>query len=145
MVETLLSISEVFLFGEQVSDMSYKNKKGDPVRHFVRVYSFGFEGGYYTLDTPVIMLLEGSGDDPGESIPKDFRNSLSTDLRQWKCDKSDRSARLDEITGTVEDILLEVELGAGSVAGRVSGGRVSGGRVSGGRVSGGRVSGSKSD
>lgn len=150
MVETLLSISEVLLYGVKVSDMTYKDKKGDPVRHFVRVFGFGFEGGYYTLDAPVIMLLEGSGSEPAESTPPDFRNSLSTDIREWKSDKSDRTARLDEMTGTVEDILLEVELGgSGSVGrvsgGRVSGGRVSGGRVSGGRVSGGRVSGGKSD
>lgn len=150
MVETLLGISEVLLYGVKVSDMTYKDKKGDPVRHFVRVFGFGFEGGYYTLDAPVIMLLEGSGSEPAESTPSDFRNSLSADIREWKSDKSDRTARLDEMTGTVEDILLEVELGgSGSVGrvsgGRVSGGRVSGGRVSGGRVSGGRVSGGKSD
>lgn len=150
MVESLLSISEVLLYGEKVSDMSFKDKKGDPVRHFVRVFGFGFEGGYYTLDAPVIMLLLGAGSEPSESTPKDFRNSLSADTREWKADKSDRTARLDEMTGTVEDILLEVELGGnGSVGrvsgGRVSGGRVSGGRVSGGRVSGGRVSGGKSD
>ena len=149
MVETLLGISDVLLYGEKVGDMSFKDKKGDPVRHFVRVFGFGFEGGYYTLDAPVIMLLEGSGSEPSESTPKDFRNSLSADIKEWKTDKSDRTARLDEMTGTVEDILLEVELGGGSAGrisgGRVSGGRVSGGRVSGGRVSGGRVSGGKSD
>ncbi|MFK7994095.1 MAG: hypothetical protein AB8B87_08145 [Granulosicoccus sp.] len=145
MVETLLGISEVLLFGEKVSDMTYKDKKGDPVRHFVRVFGFGFEGGYYAVDAPVLMLLEGAGSELDESIPKDFRNSLSSNIRQWTCDKSDRTARLDELTGTIEDILLEVELGGNGAGSRVSGGRVSGGRVSGGRVSGGRVSGGKSD
>ncbi|MDC0434600.1 hypothetical protein OAM69_03105 [bacterium] len=140
MVETLLSISEVLLYGEEVTDMIYKGETG---QKFVRVYGFGFEGGYYTLDAPVIMLLGGSGAKLAKNTPEDFTNLLSADTKQWKCDKSDRTARLDELTGTVEDILLEVELGAGDAMGRVSGGRVSGGRVSGGRVSGGRVSGGR--
>ena len=142
MVETLLGISEVQLYGEAVTDMSFKNKKGDPVKQFVRVYGFGFEGGFYALDAPIIMLLEGAGSAPSDSTPKEFRDSLSANIKQWSCDKTDRTARLDELTGSVEDILLEVELGGGA-AGRVSGGRVSGGRVSGGRVSGGRVSGGR--
>lgn len=145
MTETLLSYSEVSLYGEKVTDMSYKEKKGDPVRHLVRVFGFRFEGNFYGLDAPVIMLLEGSGKEPDDSTPADVRHALSGKIREWVCDKSDHSARLDELTGTIEDILLEVELGAGGVAGRVSGGRVSGGRVSGGRVSGGRVQGGKGD
>ncbi|MFK7857526.1 MAG: hypothetical protein AB8B64_01815 [Granulosicoccus sp.] len=143
MVETLLSISEVLLYGEKVSDMTYKPPTGAPARNLVRIYGFGFEGGYYVLDAPVLMLLEGTGSETGDSTPQDFRDSLSGDVKQWTIDKSDRTVRLDELTGTVEDILLEVELGGGDMGGRVSGGRVSGGRVSGGRVSGGRVSGGR--
>ena len=155
MSETLLGISEVLLYGEVVTDMDYDNKKADPARHFVRVYGFGYEGGYYGMDTPIIMLLEGKGSSLAKSTPQDVKDSFSSDLKQWECDKSDHSARLDEMTGTIEDILLDVEIGGGGPGsrasggrvsgGRVSGGRVSGGRVSGGRVSGGRVSGDKSD
>jgi hypothetical protein len=136
MTETLFSYSEVSLYGEKVSDMSYKDKKGDPVSHFVRVFGFRFEGNFYGLDAPVIMLLEGSGKAPDDSTPADIRHALPDKIREWVCDKSDHSARLDELTGSIEDILLEVELSAAGNSGRVSGGRVSGGRVSGGRVQG---------
>ena len=145
MTETLLGISEVSLYGEKITDMTYKDKKGDPVRSFVRVFGFRFEGNYYGLDAPTIMLLEGNGATPAKNTPGEVKNSLSSDIKEWICDKSDHSARLDELTGSIEDILLEVELGGAGHAGRVSGGRVSGGRVSGGRVSGGRVSGGKPD
>ena len=145
MAETLLGISEVVLYGEKVTDMTFKDKKGDPVRNFVRVFGFRYEGSYFDLDTPTIMLLEGNGTAPNKSTPLEVKNSLSSDIKEWVCDKSDHSARLDELTGTIDDILLEVELGGSGHAGRVSGGRVSGGRVSGGRVSGGRVSGGKHD
>lgn len=168
MVETLLGISEVLLYGEKVEDMKYRDptkKKADgtdeidpktskpvllgPIKYFVRVLGFGFEGGHYVLDAPIIMLLEDTGHELTETTPKDVRNAFPSNIRQWTIEKHDRSVRLDELTGTIEDILLEVELGGGSggrvSGGRVSGGRVSGGRVSGGRVSGGRVSGGKAD
>lgn len=153
MAETLLGISEVQLYGEKVTDMTYENRKGDPRKHFVRVFGFEFEGNYYSLDLPIIMLLEGDGAELTDTTPKVVKDSFTTHIRKWSVEKYDQSVRLDELTGTVEEILLEVELagGGGRVSGgrvsggRVSGGRVSGGRVSGGRVSGGRVSGGKDD
>ncbi len=141
MTESLLGISEVSLYGEKVSDMSFNDMDGDPIRYFVRVYGYAFEGNYYGMDAPIIMLLVGDGAVLDDATPKDVKNSFSSHVRRWVCDKSDHSVRLDELTGSVESILLEAELTAGGAAGRVSGGRVSGGRVSGGRVSGGRVSG----
>ena len=145
MVETLLGFSEVLLYGERVTDMSFKDKKGDPVRTFVRVFGFRYEGNYFALDSPTIMLLEGNGSVPRKSTPSAVKNSLSSDIREWTYDKSDQAIRLDEAIGSIEDILLEAELSGAGHGGRVSGGRVSGGRVSGGRVSGGRVSGTKQD
>ena len=158
MAEKLLSVSEVLLYGEHVTDMTFIDPKGTrdkPVaaKYFVRVYGFGYEGGYYAMDAPVIMLLKGKGADlASTSAPKDVKDAFATDIKVWTAEKSDRSARLDELTGTIEDILLDIELGGGGrvsggrvSGGRVSGGRVSGGRVSGGRVSGGRVSGGKDD
>lgn len=61
MVETLLGMAEVRLYGEKISDMKYGNPPSKEPRGFVRVYGFGVEGQYYGLDTPTIMLLEGSG------------------------------------------------------------------------------------
>ena len=156
MSEKLLSISEVNLYGQVVTDMAYihAEKEGDPNRQFARIFGYGYEGRYYNLDAPILMLIDGGGDDVSStSPPKEVVDSFSTNMRVWTVDKSDSSIRLDTLTGSFEEILLEVELGneMGSVSGgrvsggRVSGGRVSGGRVSGGRVSGGRVSGGKAD
>lgn len=142
MVETLLGMAEVRLYGEKISDMKFGNPPSKEPRGFVRVYGFGFEGQYYALDTPTIMLLEGAGNTLKDSSLGEAVNFMSSDIKEWVCDKSDQSTRLEEFTGSIEEILLEFELGEEDHHdGRVSGGRVSGGRVSGGRVSGGRVSG----
>ncbi|OED43150.1 hypothetical protein AB833_04400 [Chromatiales bacterium (ex Bugula neritina AB1)] len=143
MTETLLGISEVLMYGEKVADMTYTDKADQPTRRFVRVYGFSYEGGYYHLDSPVIMLLAGEPSPIDNSTPADVKSALSGTMQVWTADKGDHSARLDETTGAIEDILLEAELGDHAHGGRVSGGRVSGGRVSGGRVSGGRVSGGR--
>lgn len=145
MGDKLLSVTEVILYGHRVADMKYIDPVTTPKpkpKYFVRILGFGFEDGYYDLDAPIIMLLEGTGKPIAATTPKDVKDAFPTNIQHWTVGKSDHSARLDELTGTVEDILLEVELGGGD-GGRVSGGRVSGGRVSGGRVSGGRVSGGR--
>lgn len=125
---------------------------------FARIYGFSYEGCYFDLDAPIIMLVHGPGtvaervvagepraargpESPDLSGNAAQEHSFAEDIRVWSYDKGDFSIRMDAITGTLEDILLEIELGHGS--GSVSGGRVSGGRVSGGRVAGGRVSGGR--
>jgi hypothetical protein len=159
MTETLLSISEVLLYGQVLTDMEYsydKPAKGQkdralesafklgPDTKFARIFGFSYEGGYYDMDAPIIMTVNGKGEGIKTSNPpKDVENAFANDMRVWSYDKSDSSIRLDTLAGTIEDILLEVEIGGGMDGGRVSGGRVSGGRVSGGRVSGGRVSGGR--
>ncbi len=143
MVETLLGITEVHMYGEKISDIKYGDPPAKEPRGFVRVYGFGFEGVYYGLDSPTIMLLKGKGSKVSDTTSKDVRDMLPGHLCEWVVDKADHSVRLDESSGTFEELLLEVELGEHDHGGRVSGGRVSGGRVSGGRVSGGRVSGGR--
>ncbi|MFT5893913.1 MAG: hypothetical protein ACI8VW_000779 [bacterium] len=161
MVEKLLDMAKVRLYGEKISDMKYGDPPSKEPLGFVRVYGYAFEGQYYTLDTPTIMLLEGAGTDlKASGMSEEQMKFMSSDLKEWECDKSDQSTRLEDFTGSIEEILLEFELdeddhqdehhdgrvsGGRVSGGRVSGGRVSGGRVSGGRVSGGRVSGAKDD
>jgi hypothetical protein len=142
---------------------------GNFAPRFARIYGFSFEGCYYDLDAPIIMMVHGPGtvaerpaadqraargpESPDRSGNAAQGHSFAEEIRVWSYDKGDYSVRMDALTGTIEDILLDIELGhgGGSVSGgrvsggRVSGGRVSGGRVSGGRVSGGRVSGGKDD
>ncbi len=130
---------------------------GNFAPRLARIYGFSYEGCYFDLDAPIILLVHGQGTiaerlatDPraarGPESPDLSGNaaqdhSFAEDIRVWSYDKGDFSIRMDAITGTLEDILLDIELGHGS--GSVSGGRVSGGRVSGGRVAGGRVSGGR--
>ncbi|MES0824877.1 hypothetical protein [Ruegeria sp. SCP11] len=78
MTETLLSFSEVLIFGRVIEDLKYedkgKRKKGnnkhldeqfkksgndDPV--FAKIYGFAYEGTYYDLPEPAIFLVHGTG------------------------------------------------------------------------------------
>ena len=206
MPETLLSISEVLLYGRVMKDIIYDytspaeavpaanaEAKSSPPRlgraiggnsdlqnqlaprnldtaakqaksgpRFARIYGFSYEGCYHELDAPILMLVHGPGV-PAESAAGDARASRAPDnpdktggaastpsfadgIRVWSYDKGDHTIRMDTAAGSIERVLLDVEIGTGMgpvSGGRVSGGRVSGGRVSGGRVSGGRVSGGR--
>jgi hypothetical protein len=113
--------------------------KADNAR-LARIYGFSFEGHYYDLPRPVIMLVHGDGaavtapptiDDTGEA-GRDWE--FADGLRYWEYDKGDFSLRLDVESGPLTEILLDATLGAdplGSYAGasaRLSGAsaRVSG-------------------
>lgn len=78
MAETLLSFSEVLLFGRLVEDLKIKkaNRKGrlgangflarqladkkDP--RSARIYGFAYEGAFYQLPEPLILLVHGEGE-----------------------------------------------------------------------------------
>ncbi len=195
MAETLLSISEVLLYGREMSDITYSYqappgtlKKAqacdDPPRpgqttdlnsqlgnqlstssdefspRFARIYGFSFEGGYFDLDSPIIMLVHGPGvpaerqasdpraarapESPDKSGSAAQEHSFADEIQVWSYDKADFSIRMDTCTGPIEDILLEMELGNISVnGGKVAGGKVAGGKVAGGKVAGGKVAGGK--
>ena len=104
-----------------------------------RIYGFSFEGHYYDLPRPVIMLVHGDGDtvtastiDEAGEAGRDW--DFSGGLNYWEYDKGDFSLRLDVDSGPLTEILLDATLGAdplGSYAGasaRLSGAsaRVSG-------------------
>ena len=191
MAETLLSVSEVLLFGREMEDMKFSyvspptsppndQDDCDPPRpgiqinanaqfqrqlaadpggefapRFARIYGFSFEGCYYDLDAPIIMLVHGPGtvaerlagdqrasrgpESPDRSGNAAQAHSFAEEIRVWSYDKGDFSVRMDPISGTLEDILLDIEIGSG--AGPVSGGKVAGGKVAGGKVAGGKVAG----
>jgi len=78
MTESLLSFSEVLLFGRVLDDLAYVAKERsargnnqhlknqfDPERgekpQLAKVYGFAYEGTYYDLPTPVIFLVHGPG------------------------------------------------------------------------------------
>lgn len=95
-----------------------------------RIYGFSFEGHYYDLPKPVIMLVHGPGEQittpppvvvppvgpgaPGPTVDQAGEAArgweFSADLVYWEYEKSDFSMRLDVEGGTLEQILLEARL-----------------------------------
>ena len=85
---------------------------------FARIYGFSFEGHYYDLPRPVVMLVTGpgfpvaglAGSPPAPPIVDSDEAArlweFSGNLLQWNYDKKDVSIRLDLDSGTLEDILL---------------------------------------
>lgn len=86
---------------------------------FARIYGFSFEGHYYDLARPVIMLVHTDGEaitgatgiDEADEAARDWE--FSGDLKYWAYDKSDFSLRMDIETGPLEQILLEAMLSGG--------------------------------
>ena len=101
------------------------------------VFGFEFEGHYYDLPKPVILLVHGEAKSPknaGATVESDPK--LMDDINVWSYDKADFSVRLDVSSGPLEDILLEQALDDSGLAAQTSAKRVSGKRVSGKRMSG---------
>jgi hypothetical protein len=141
MSEKLLHLSTILIFGRIVEDLKIvaptdattpapvlqkgantllKNEIGTgtdtPPRAFARVYAFSYEGHYYDLSKPVLILVHGSGDSVSVAVehcglPSTGR-VFPNDIKVWAYDKSDISIRLEPETGTFEQILLDAELRA---------------------------------
>ena len=85
--ETLLGVSSVYLFGRRLSDLvlnpNYANSVGpaigannflrqqlaDPEARLARIFAFSFEGEFFTLSRPTILLVHGLGLDPDDPEP----------------------------------------------------------------------------
>ncbi|MEX0302104.1 MAG: hypothetical protein AB3N24_06740 [Leisingera sp.] len=171
MAETLLSFSEVLLFGRLVEDLKIKdvNRKGRPGSNgllskqladekdprFARIYGFSYEGTFFQLPEPIILLVHGKGKDafadsgefsrspldPSRSGVASAEFQIADGIKTWEYDKADYTIRMDLMTGMFEQVLLDVYFGSGGAG--VSGAKVSGAKVSGAKVSGAKVSGAK--
>jgi hypothetical protein len=103
---------------------------GSPPK-FARIYSFSFEGAFYTLPRPSIFLVHGYGQWAGDwttnsSLDQagvagkdwDFSGTLASagpdDVYYWEYEKGDFSLRLDAETGPFEQILLAATLRGGA-------------------------------
>jgi hypothetical protein len=120
----------------------------DPTASFARIYGFSFEGHYYDLPRPVIMLVHGAGiplavpPPPSPILDTDEAARIwefSSGLSQWNYDKKTMSIRLDLDSGTLETILLERALAGGP--GACGGGAYGGGAYGGGAYGGGAYGG----
>ena len=92
---------------------------------FARIYGFSFEGHYYDLPRPVIMLVDGPGSPlPNQGLPAALSQptigqtdeatrswDFSGNLFEWNYDKMSMSIRLEIDSGTLQDILLARALG----------------------------------
>jgi hypothetical protein len=84
---------------------------------FARIYGFSFEGHYYDLPKPVVMMVTGAGVPVGAPTPTIGQSDeagrlwdFSTQLFAWNYDKLTVTIRLDIESGTLEQILLEPAL-----------------------------------
>ena len=131
MSENLLRASEIKLFGRLMVGLELdpsaastgtlganrflKQQLSHKDARLARIYGYSFEGHYYHLSQPVILVVHGKGtsaainklDAVGVEAP-DW--GFTSDLRMWEYDKGDFSLRLDIESGPLEQILLETEL-----------------------------------
>ena len=95
MAETLLSSSNVLLYGRKLTDVALKTDPGDVNANphnadqlgsneflrqqakdqasaptLARIYAFSFEGHFYDLARPVVFLVHGDGDPAGPAVPE---------------------------------------------------------------------------
>ena len=111
------------------ANQSLRSQLNAPGAGFARIYGFSFEGHYYDLPKPIVMLVHGPGEQittpppippappvgPGLGGPTVDQAGeaareweFSADLVYWEYEKADLSMRFDVETGTLEQILLEV-------------------------------------
>ena len=130
MSETLLRPSLIKLYGRALKGLTVDPKEipssiggnkflqqqlAQKDARLARIYGFSYEGHYYHLGQPVILLVHGDGDHAVDSTIEDSgvgaRDwAFATDMRVWDYDKGDFSLRIDTESGPLQDILLEAEL-----------------------------------
>jgi hypothetical protein len=170
MTETLLSSSNVLLFGRVVQDLEINQPDHDPfvepragVGHqllrqlsaegarLARIYGFSYAGTYYDLPHPTMFLVHGEGV-PAETAAAENRVARSPDDPSRTGLAAPKFSFADGLQVWSYDkadytIRMDVETGTFEQvlieAGFDGGSGMSGSRVSGSRVSGSRLSGSR--
>ena len=100
----------------------------DGSRNFARVYSFSYEGHYYTLPRPVLFLLTGAGHNPQDAATAaggvfPFRTkfsgvgardwTFSEDIKVWAVDRKDLAVCLDMEVANYQELLLNPSMASG--------------------------------
>lgn len=135
MTETLLSPSNILLFGRVVQDLKITDPPEDePERptapgqleqqlrsegaNFARILGFGHEGLYHVMSSPALFLVHGPGTPAGTALAglrapqtADVNHgiadpALPEDVMVWSYDKADYSIRMDIRSGIFEQLLL---------------------------------------
>ena len=129
----------LFLY-EQFAKKSGKAKNSK----FALIYGFEFEGHYYDLLVPTILLVHGKGINRKNAKRVEKPDpKINKNIRIWPYDKADFSMRLDPSSGPIESILLEAELDDAELSDEMAGRKVSGRKVGGYLGRGRKVSGRK--
>ena len=146
----LMEHSRILLYGRAVTDITLSaadsnqdSSSGSAAvpkgasGSFVSVYGFEFEGHYYDLPKPAILMVNGTAQTPTDAgAVVQPHPILADNIQVWSVNKGDMSVRLDVDAGPLEDILLEQAIDAAGLAAQTSAKRVSGKRVSGKRMTG---------
>lgn len=158
-------VSDLTITGKKVVDGDGDNNfLRKQMKHrdarLARIFAFSYEGYMYDLGRPSVFLVHGPGEDPDAPPPpsNEFKRlarapgrvsktgvgrqygDFSMDIKVWVYDRGDFSMRLDVETGTLEHILLAMELDEDdwSGSGRSGSGRSGSGRSGSGRSGSGR-------
>ncbi|WP_211596171.1 hypothetical protein [Paracoccus aestuariivivens] len=138
MPETLISPSQILLFGRVVEDLQIKSTASDatgstghleqqlraPDANFARIYGFGHEGHFHLLTGTALFLVHGSGEAAGQALAElklfspDPAEKTATsdlplpqDLSVWIYDKADFTVRMDVRTGMFDQLLVSTTCG----------------------------------
>lgn len=169
MAETLLSFSEVLLFGRVLEDLVYKQTgstkrgnnghldeqfgEGKEMPQFAKIYGFAHEGTYYDLPEPVIFLVHGPGVSATDgNLPGNLASRAPNDPSKSGVAAADYQIANDIKVWNYDksDQTMRMDVSTGmleqvllDVYFGYDGGGVSGAKVSGAKVSGAKVSGAK--
>ena len=90
---------------------------------FARIYSYSYEGNYFTLNRPMIFLVDGAGKAVGEEdqagrakldvdklgvASRDWE--FASDIRRWDVNQLDLTLCINIESGSFEDLLLDATL-----------------------------------
>ena len=150
MTEKLLDQTVVYLYGREVGDLTYSGDAppnsqvypnptvldGKKELKLARIYGLEYEGHYYDLAKPMVVLVRGQGTPAGgklkTKVPEDSNPQLTADIMVWEYDKEDYAMCLDMDVGTIKDILLDPLISPAQISGqKVSGQKVSGQKLHG--------------
>ncbi|WP_254436309.1 hypothetical protein [Ruegeria arenilitoris] len=170
MPETLLSFSEVLIFGRVLDDMKYtvtdkrgqgNNKQldkqfakdGEDEPRFAKIYGFAYEGTYYDLPEPAIFLVHGKGKSATDgNLPGNLASRAPNDPSKSGVAAADYQMANDVMYWAYDkaDQTMRMDVTAGmfeqvllDIYFGFDSPAISGARVSGARVSGARVSGAR--
>ncbi|HXV10311.1 MAG TPA: hypothetical protein VD839_05860 [Burkholderiales bacterium] len=137
MNESLLSPSNIILFGRLFplemdraalpkglgANQFLRQQLADENAKLARIYAFSYEGKVHTLPKPAVFLVHGDGNQDIKGFAEDLKSAGVTksgvavrdfafepELRYWEYDKGDFTLRLDLVSGTFDEVLLDAVL-----------------------------------